>query len=72
MEQIATPMEEIIQYLPYIIPLLLIQLALMIVALVDLSKREKVRWFPKWLWAILIIIGELIGPIVYLVIGREE
>jgi hypothetical protein len=43
----------------------------MIVALVDLIRREKTRG-PKWLWAIVIILGELIGPIVYLIFGREE
>jgi uncharacterized membrane protein YdjX (TVP38/TMEM64 family) len=55
--------EQFTQYLLYIIPLVLIQLILVIVALVDL---------PKWLWAVIIILGELIGPIVYLIIGRED
>jgi len=71
MEQIVTPMQRILQLLPLIIPLVLLQLILMIVALVDLSKREKTRG-PKWLWAIIIILGELIGPILYFIIGREE
>ena len=71
MEQITTPLEKIIQFLPYIIPIVLLQLILMVVALVDLSKREKTRG-PKWLWVIIIIVGELLGPIVYFVIGREE
>jgi len=72
MEQIVTPWEKLLQLLPFIIPLVLLQLILVIVALVDLSKREKVRWLPKWLWAIIIIIGELFGPIIYFIIGREE
>jgi DMSO reductase anchor subunit len=72
MEQINTPMQQIIQLLPFIIPLLVLQLILMIIALVDLSKRETVRWLPKWLWAIIIILGELLGPIVYFVVGRED
>lgn len=71
MTQIATPWEKIVQWLPLIAPLILLQLILMIVALVDLSKREKTRG-PKWLWAIIIILGELLGPILYLIIGREE
>jgi DMSO reductase anchor subunit len=72
MEHVSTPLEKLIRWLPFIIPLVLLQLILMIVALVDLSKREKARWLPKWLWAIIIIIGELLGPILYFVIGREE
>ena len=72
MEIVNTPLEQIIKFLPFIIPLVFLQLILMVVALLDLSKREKVRWFPKVLWAIIIILGELVGPIVYLVVGREE
>ena len=71
MEQITTPLEKVLQLLPYIIPLVLLQLILMIVALLDLIRREKTRG-PKWLWTIVIVLGELIGPIVYLIFGREE
>jgi hypothetical protein len=72
MDLVASPWEKFIQFLPFIIPLVLLQLILMVVALVDLSKREKVRGLPKWAWAIIIILGELIGPIIYLIAGREE
>ena len=71
MEIVTTPWEKFLQYLPFIIPLVLLQLILMIVALVDLIRREKTRG-PKWVWAIVIILGELIGPIIYLIFGREE
>ncbi len=72
METVNTPLQQLIRFLPLIIPLVLLQLILMIVALVDLSKRERIRWLPKWLWVIIIVIGELVGPIVYLVVGRED
>jgi len=71
MEQVITPFEKFLQLLPYIIPIVLLQLILMIVALVDLVRREKTRG-PKWLWAIVIVLGELIGPIIYFIFGREE
>jgi drug/metabolite transporter (DMT)-like permease len=61
----------LVKLLPLIIPLLLLQLILMVVALVDLVRREKTRG-PKWLWAIIIVLGEVLGPILYLLIGREE
>ncbi|HSQ16596.1 MAG TPA: PLD nuclease N-terminal domain-containing protein [Anaerolineales bacterium] len=64
-------MDEFLKYLPLIIPLILIQLALMIFALIDLGKREKTRG-PKWMWLIIIIFGELLGPIVYFIVGRPE
>jgi hypothetical protein len=65
-------MAKLVQFLPYIIPLVLLQLILLIVALVDLVRREKTRWLPKWAWAIIIIFGELVGPIIYFIFGREE
>jgi DMSO reductase anchor subunit len=58
-------------YLPYLIPVLLLQLGLAIFCLIDLARRNRTKG-PKWMWAIIIILGELIGPLVYLLIGREE
>ena len=64
-------METLGDYLPFLIPVLVLQLALMVFALVDLIRREKTRG-PKWLWAIVIVLGEILGPIIYLLFGREE
>jgi hypothetical protein len=58
-------------FLPFIIPLVLLQLGLMVYCLIDLSRRERTRG-PKLLWVFLIVLGELIGPVVYLIIGRIE
>jgi Phospholipase_D-nuclease N-terminal len=71
METVITPMERFLQLLPYIIPIVLLQLILMIVALADLIRREKTHG-PKWIWVIVIVLGELIGPIIYFIFGREE
>jgi hypothetical protein len=62
---------DLAKILPFIIPLVLLQLGLMVFALVDLSKRVKTRG-PKWLWALIIIFGELLGPVIYFLFGREE
>lgn len=59
------------QILPLLIPILVIQLVLMAYCLVDLMHREQTKG-PKWVWALIIIFGELIGPIVYLIFGRKE
>ena len=65
-------MEELQRYLPLIAPLLIIQLILIVIALVDLIRREEVKYLPKWGWALIILLLNLIGPIIYLIIGREE
>jgi hypothetical protein len=64
-------MDTILKYLPLLIPLIVVQLGLMVFCLIDLSRRVQVKG-PKWLWAILIIFGELIGPVAYLIVGRGE
>jgi hypothetical protein len=43
----------------------------MVAALVDLIKRPKTRG-PKWIWVLIVVFINLIGPIVYFIVGREE
>ncbi len=64
-------MDKIRELLPYLIPIIVLQLGLMIFALVDLVRREKTKG-PKWLWALIIVFVNLIGPILYFILGREE
>jgi hypothetical protein len=59
------------QYIPLLIPVILIQLGLMIAALVDLIRRQQTRG-PKWVWALVILFVNFIGPIIYFVVGRKE
>jgi len=44
----------------------------MVFCLLDLSKRETVKYLPKWGWVLVIVLGELLGPVIYLLIGRGE
>jgi len=64
-------MDQLQPYLPLLIPFLIIQLILMIAALVDLARREKTRG-PKWVWVLVIILVNIIGPVIYFIVGRQE
>jgi hypothetical protein len=64
-------MEIIKQYLPLLIPVVLIELGLMVIALVDLIRRSRTRG-PKWVWVLVIVLINFIGPIIYFVAGRLE
>ena len=64
-------MAEIIKFLPYAIPILIIEYGLMIFALVQLFKKE-VKYLPKWGWALIIILVNIIGPVVFLVVGKKK
>ncbi len=54
-----------------LIPIALIQIGLAVAALLDLIRRERARG-PKWLWALVILLVNWIGPVVYFLFGREE
>ncbi len=64
-------MDTLQELLPFLIPIVLLQIALLVVALVDLIRRERTRG-PKWAWALAIVLVNIIGPIVYLLFGRED
>ena len=64
-------MEAIRQYLPFLVPVLLIELALLIAALIDLARRERTRG-PKWAWLLIILFISILGPILYFILGRAE
>ena len=63
--------ETISDMLPYLIPLLILELGLLIFALVDLLNRQEVRG-DKLLWVVLIVFIGIIGPIVYFIFGRQK
>jgi hypothetical protein len=67
----STDLATIRQILPLLIPVLIIQLILVAVALNDLIKQPATRG-PKWMWALIILFIQMIGPILYLVLGRRE
>lgn len=59
--------------LALLVPLIAVQVTLVVLALRDLTRPERrVRGGNKWVWAIVIVFGELIGPLVYFLAGRED
>jgi hypothetical protein len=55
-----------------LLPILVIQIVLLIVALVDLLRPERqVRGDSKLMWGLLIVFIGLLGPILYLTVGRR-
>jgi hypothetical protein len=64
--------EALKEALPFLIPLVVIELGLMIFALVDLARRKVVKGGQKWPWVLVIVMLGIIGPIFYLLVGREQ
>jgi len=61
----------ILQFLPLLIPIIIIQYGLMIFALVQLFKNEA-AYLPKWGWALIIIFINIIGPVAFLIAGKKK
>ncbi|HBY66008.1 MAG TPA: negative regulator of sigma-Y activity [Acholeplasmataceae bacterium] len=53
-------------------PLLVLQFVMQVIALVNLYKREKVRFDNKWIWVAIIILFNILGPILYFAFRGPE
>lgn len=56
-----------------VVVLVLVQLSLQIAAIVSLVRTPQTRVTiggRKWVWALIIILGEIVGPILWFVLGR--
>jgi hypothetical protein len=59
--------------LAVLLPVIAIEIGLMIWALWDLTRPQRaVRGLPKAVWAVIVIFIGIIGPVIYLLFGREE
>lgn len=65
-------MEELRQYLPFILPIAVLQFTLAVSALVSLYKRNRVRFDNKWIWVAIILLGGVLGPIIYFAARGDE
>jgi hypothetical protein len=54
-----------------LVPLVILDLGLIVFALVDLVRRKRTKG-PKWMWLLIILFVSTFGPILYLILGREE
>jgi TctA family transporter len=61
--------EDIIKY---IWPIIALQLIIQVVAMVNLSRREKVKFDNKKIWVLIIIFGGLLGSIAYFAFRGDD
>jgi len=52
-------------------PVILLEVALVVFCLYRLTK-DRVKFLPKWAWALIILFIQLIGGLAFLLIGRER
>ncbi|MFA7243678.1 MAG: PLDc N-terminal domain-containing protein [Patescibacteria group bacterium] len=60
------------QILLLALPIAIIELGLMVYAVVDLARKWKTKNLSPVAWLLIIILINIIGPILYLLIGRTD
>ena len=66
-------MNEIKEFLPFIIPLIIAELALLAYTIRHILTHKTYKRGNRTLWLVVTIIGmEFIGPILYFLLGRED
>lgn len=61
------------ELIPFLVPLIALQVILIAAGLYDLSRPERrVKGGSKLVWAAVIVFGQLLGPLLYFFLGREE
>jgi len=63
---------QIIEYLPFLIPFVVAELALAITALVHVLKHPNYKFGNKAIWIVVVLCVQIIGPVIYFVFGRGE
>lgn len=65
-------MEFIREYLPILIPIVVLEIWLMIYALTHILKHNKFKFGNKVMWIVVVVLIQIIGPIFYLMIGKDN
>ena len=65
-------MEIFFEYLPLLIPVIILQLVLAITAIVDIRKNKRFKFGSTPIWLVIVIFLNIIGPILYFIIGKAE
>lgn len=66
-------MPDIKELLPFLIPLIIAEIILLIVTLRHIFTHDNYKRGSRALWVIITIVGaEFIGPIFYFLLGKED
>lgn len=65
-------MKDIMTYLPFLIPIAVIELALAISAFIHVLRHRHYRFGNRIFWVIIVLVVEIIGPILYFAVGKGD
>lgn len=64
--------EQLKEYFPLLLPLIILQFALAITALIHVLKHPNYKFGNKVMWIFIVLFIQFIGPIVYFAFGKGE
>jgi len=65
-------LEELLQYLPFLIPIALVQVGLMIASLIHILRHKTYRVGSRVIWIVICLLINIVGPVLYFAVGRGE
>ena len=66
-------MNELKEFLPFLIPLVVVQFGLLIYTLRHILTHDRYKRGSRTLWLIVVLVGmNYVGPILYFAFGRED
>ena len=64
-------MDALKEYLPVLLPLIIIEWGLALTALVHVLRHSHYKIGNRALWVIVVLFIQIIGPVAYFIFGRE-
>ena len=65
-------MNTLFEILPFLVPVLLIDIALAVAAVRHILRHPHYRFGNKTMWLVIVVVLLLFGPIIYFVFGKGE
>lgn len=65
-------MNDYIEYLPFLIPYIVLEIVLALVALIHVLRHPRYRFGNRVLWVLVVLFIQILGPVVYFAFGRGE
>lgn len=62
----------LMEYLPFLIPLIILQLGLAIFSAIHVIRHPHYRFGNQVMWLLIVLLIQFIGPLIYFVFGRGD
>ncbi|MCL2889517.1 MAG: PLD nuclease N-terminal domain-containing protein [Eggerthellaceae bacterium] len=63
---------ELLPYLVFLVPVMLIELGLMVAALIHILRHNTYKMGNRVIWVLVSIFISIIGPVLYFILGRAD